>query len=79
MEFPVYLKFPNNKNYFKILSESEFEEITVIGNRIDVFRFQASIYPDKIRIKDMLENRSGVWVVIEKGEYEDKKRIAKIS
>jgi len=69
MDFPVYLKFENEKHYFKILSDSEFEEITVIGNKYDIFLFKAEIYPDKVRIQEMIKNENNYWVPIAVEEY----------
>jgi hypothetical protein len=69
MDFPVYLKFENEKHYFKILSDSEFEEITVIGNKYDIFLFKAEIYPDKVRIQEMIKNENNYWVPIAEEEY----------
>jgi len=69
MDFPVYLKFENEKHFFKILSDSEFEEITVIGNKYDIFLFKAEIYPDKVRIQEMIKNETNYWVPIAEEEY----------
>jgi len=69
MDFPVYLKFENEKHFFKILSDSEFEEITVIGNKYDIFLFKAEIYPDKVRIQEMIKNENNYWVPIAVEEY----------
>ncbi|MAZ37276.1 MAG: hypothetical protein K0U33_00705 [Bacteroidetes bacterium] len=69
MDFPVYLKFENEKHFFKILSDSEFEEITVIGNKYDIFLFKAEIYPDKVRIQEMIKNENNYWVPIAEEEY----------
>ncbi|MDA7730485.1 hypothetical protein N8833_01820 [Salibacteraceae bacterium] len=69
MDFPVYLKFENEKHFFKILSDSEFEEITVIGNKYDIFLFKAEIYPDKLRIQEMIKNENNYWVPIAEEEY----------
>jgi len=69
MDFPVYLKFNNDKHFFKILSQTEFEEITVIGAKYDVFLFKAEIYPDKVRIQDMLKNENKFWESITEAEY----------
>ena len=69
MGFPVYLKFNNDKHFFKILSHTEFEEITVIGDKYDIFLFKAEIYPDKVRIQDMLKNENKFWESITESEY----------
>ncbi len=69
MEFPVYLKFQNNKHFYKIISSKSFEEITVIGARYEKHLFEAKIYPDILRIQDMLNNEQGVFLEIGEEEY----------
>lgn len=69
MGFPIYLRFQNNKHFFKILSETEFEEITVIGEKYEVFFFKADIYPEKLRIQDMIKNEKGTWDSIDEAYY----------
>lgn len=70
MDFPVFLKFNNDKHFFKILSHTEFEEITVIGDKYDIFLFKAEIYPDKVRIQDMLKNENKLWESITAMDYQ---------
>jgi|TARA_B110000879_G_scaffold212135_1_gene307096 hypothetical protein len=70
MGFPIYLKFNNDKHFFKILSHTEFEEITVIGDKYDIFLFKAEIYPDKVRIQDMLKNENKFWESITATDYQ---------
>jgi len=52
--FPLYRKYANNRSYFKIISETEFEELQVFGNRCSIYSFKANIYPDHVRIQDMI-------------------------
>lgn len=53
-EFPVYRKYTNNKNYFKIISTSEFIEISVVGKQVVIKKIEAKIYPDKLFILDLI-------------------------
>lgn len=52
--FPAYRKYKNNKNFFKIISENEFEEITFVGSKIFVTQHLAKILPDRNLIADLL-------------------------
>ncbi len=52
--FPVYRKYKNNKNFFKIISEIEFDEITFIGSKPYVTKHIAKILPDRNLIFDLL-------------------------
>jgi hypothetical protein len=67
--FPVYRKYTNNKTYFKILSENEFEELQFIGDKPHVFRIVAQQYPEKLRIMDMLACKDNVWESISEETY----------
>ncbi len=69
MTFPVYRKYSNNKSYFKVLSEKEFEEIVLLGNNYWVYTFEAKILPDFQLIRDMLELQDGRWQEISETEY----------
>jgi hypothetical protein len=54
MKFPQYRKYSNNKHFFKIISETEFEEISFIGNKIIHQNHIAKILPDRNFINDLL-------------------------
>lgn len=54
MNFPVYRKYLNNKKFFKILNENEFEEISFIGDKVVVINHIATVFPDKMFIEDLL-------------------------
>ncbi len=70
MEFPVFLKYPNEKHFFKIISKQEFEEVTVVGNHYDLFHLKAEMYLDIIRIADMLKNEEGLFLLSNEQEFE---------
>ncbi len=53
--FPQYRKYSNNKNYFKLINENEFIEISIIGKRVISNTHQVKIYPDRLFFNDLLE------------------------
>ncbi|MBS1636934.1 MAG: hypothetical protein JST26_13535 [Bacteroidetes bacterium] len=53
MQFPVYRKYKNNKRFYKIISDAEFEEIQLIGSKKVVSLHKAAILPDKNFIYDL--------------------------
>ena len=53
--FPQYRKYSNNKNYFKLINENEFIEISIIGSRIISHKHQVKIYPDRLLFNDLIE------------------------
>ncbi len=56
MKFPIYRKYSNNKSFFKILNEIEFEELKFIGQTIELYKVKALQYPEKLFINDLIKN-----------------------
>ncbi len=56
--FPAYRKYKNNKHFFKIISESEFDEISFIGSKVIITKHLAKILPDRNLISDLLHDSS---------------------
>lgn len=56
--FPAYRKLSNLKQYYKINSQNEFEEIQLVGSIKNHFVHQAEQYPEKLKIIDMLALKS---------------------
>lgn len=58
IQFPQYRKYSNNKNFFKINSPKEFEEIQVIGSKKLHRKVVATQFPEMNLIIDLvtLEN-----------------------
>ncbi len=67
--YPQYRKYPNNRAYFKILSETEWEEIQVIGSKCLLHKFSVKIMPDRNYIYDMTFDYENNWEQIEEQEY----------
>ena len=53
--YPQYRKLSNDKSFYKILSEKEFEEIQIVGSSAITTNTKATKYPEILRIKDMLD------------------------
>ena len=68
--YPVYRKYKNNKSFFKVISETEFEEIQLLGDKVSLHYFDAKILPDRNYIHDLTFNYENNWVLIEAIEYE---------
>lgn len=69
MIFPQYRKYANGKNFFKIYSPSEFEEVFFIGKKGYRKNFKAEAYPEKLFISDLLEAKAENIVVIQEDEF----------
>lgn len=68
--FPTYRKYKNNKHFFKIINESEFDEISFIGSKAMVVKHIAKILPDRNFISDLLNDIENTCEVSTKEEYE---------
>lgn len=54
IQFPQYRKYSNNKNFFKIISPKEFEEIQVIGSKKLHRKVLATQFPEMNLIIDLV-------------------------
>ncbi len=72
-KFPVFLKYKNNNNFFKIVSENEMEEIILMGSKTFISYKTASILPDRIHINDLLQNTFNNCESISESEFENLK------
>ncbi len=53
--FPQYRKLVNNKSFYKIISDRFFEEIQLVGTLKTKYCIEAKIYPEILKIKDLIE------------------------
>lgn len=72
MQFPVYRKYKNGKNYFKITSTATMQELKLVGRYFQVTDFEATIHPDRVMISDLLEAYENFADDITEEEYNDK-------
>lgn len=77
MEFPVYRKYPNEKHFFRVLSEEAFEELFIMGSRYGFREKKADTYPDRLLIQDMLAMKDNSWLESSKDEIEEALAVCK--
>lgn len=61
MNFPIYRKYAHNKTYFKINSEKEFVETTILGKKYTTTTITAKILPEYNYILDLINNENKNW------------------
>ncbi len=71
MEYPVYRKYPNDKSFFKINSESHFDELKLTGDKAEIHHFEAKIHPDRVFIQDMIAMENEHWTASTAKEFEE--------
>ena len=69
INYPQFRKYKNNKSFFKITSEKEWEEIQIIGSKFILNQFTVKIMPDRNFIQDMTFDYKVNWDVISEEEY----------
>jgi len=75
MQYPIYLKYPNDQTFIKIESESEMEEIKYMGKKKSVTQIKANTFPDKIYIQDVVQYvLEGKLIQITEEKYELERR-----
>jgi hypothetical protein len=72
--YPQFRKYPNERTYFKIISETEWEEIHISKNNNSIHAFIAKIFPDRNYIYDLTFDYEKNWIKIEEEEYEKIKK-----
>ena len=53
-DYPIFRKLSNNRSYYKIISNREFEEFQVIGSKIKRYLHVANQYPEILFIQDLI-------------------------
>jgi hypothetical protein len=67
--YPQYRKFSHHKTWFKILSETEMEELKVLGKFYNHTSFKAQTFVDRNLINDMIMNVDNHWEVVNETEF----------
>jgi hypothetical protein len=57
--FPAFRKLVNDRSVFRIDSATAFTEVQRIGARYAVFSVEATTWPERLRIADMLAAEDG--------------------
>ena len=77
IDFPVYRKYKNGRNYFKFINARRFEELLLIGETPHLRKVEAVQFPEMNFIRDMVLSFSAIAEEIDAEEYEAvRKRVA---
>tara|TARA_B100000508_G_scaffold141093_1_gene146509 strand:- start:8777 stop:9004 length:228 start_codon:yes stop_codon:yes gene_type:complete len=74
MDFPQYRKRFDNKSYYKIINERNFEEVQLIGNKVFIHTIKAEKYFEILRIQEMIECDGEMYVISTEAEFQKVKR-----
>jgi len=53
-DFPQYRKLSNEKVFYRIRDDRNFDEIQLIGSKANLFSMTAEQYPEILKIQDLL-------------------------
>ena len=53
-DFPYFRKLSNNKSFYKIVDDKNFEEVQLIGSKKIHTKHAAKQYHEMLRIQDMI-------------------------
>ena len=67
--FPLYRKMEGRNVWYRITSLNSFEEIQQMGERYLFYTITAHVYPEKLRILDMIRCETP-FIDISSSEYE---------
>ena len=70
--FPLFLKTPNDKSFYRILDRNSLTEIQIIGKKYILFEIEATILPERNLIHDLIENEKQKLVKIDEREFLDR-------
>ena len=68
--FPQYRKLVNNKSFYKIIDERNFEEIQLVGRLKNKYFIEAKIYPEILKINDLLNLEDPNYALSTKEEWD---------
>lgn len=70
LSYPLYRKYAHERTYFKVISDSEWEEMHILGSNHSLHQFKATILPERNYIYDLTYDYHNNWIAIEADEYE---------
>ena len=68
--FPLYRRSSNGLNWYRIDSATEFTEVQQVGNRYVSHRVKAMIYPEKVRVMELIAADDGHVVLCDEDAFE---------
>lgn len=59
IQYPVYRRTSDGRHYYQIKTAELFLEIQLVGSRAVLHRIEAALYPERLRVQDMIEGVDG--------------------
>ncbi len=68
-DFPQYRKLFNDKSFFKITDDRNFEEIQVVGKKYVSYTFKAQQYFEILKVSELLDESNPLYTTISEKEF----------
>lgn len=69
MSYPIFRKYADDLTYFKITSDSEFQELKRQGKYYSLSNFRCKIHPDRVFHNELINCSDGFIVLSNESEY----------
>lgn len=70
-DFPQYRKLSNDKVFYRINNDRQFDEIQIIGSKARLHTVEAFQYPEILRIQDLLSYEVEGFILSNEKEFYD--------
>ncbi|MFN6114996.1 MAG: hypothetical protein ACK46G_07760 [Flavobacteriales bacterium] len=68
--WPQYRRMADGRHYYRIEGPDRFTELQRVGSRWLLHAVHATMYPEMLRIQEMLNGGEGVYMVVDGAEWE---------
>ena len=68
-QFPVYRRTADGRHYYHIVASDLFMEIQLIGSKAVLHRIHAALYPERLRVQDMVDATDGHFIPSDSVEW----------
>jgi hypothetical protein len=69
MSYPIYRKYADGLTFFKITSETEFQELKRQGKYYSLSNFRCKIHPDRVFMNDLIASSDGFILMSNETEF----------
>lgn len=67
--FPIFRRTADGRHFYRIEAQDAFTEIQVVGRRALLYHVKASMYPELVRIQDMVLGDGGRYLELRPSDW----------
>ncbi len=69
MDFPLFRKYNGIETYFKVKSDTSFQELKISDSFYSLNDFEVVNHFDRLFIQDIIQQHEGRWLVTDENQY----------